>query len=253
MSHRPELEAAVEAILFVTPDPVPAERLLSAFDDAEREEASAALAAVAARYAADAARGVRLEEVAGGLRIVTAAECHPYLRRFFDAAGANRLSMAALETLAIVAYRQPVTAPEIQELRGKNPAAALRTLLERRMIRIAGRKEVVGRPFEYVTTREFLMHFGLRGLEDLPPLEEFEETFGTAGEPGLALESPISRGHGAIGLVSTLEAETALGSSVFGVHEHPDGESGGAAGETPAVAGETAAGGAAETPDEEDA
>lgn len=223
MTHRPELEAAVEAILFVTPDPVPAERLLATFDEPEREEARSALDAVVARYSAAPSRGVRLEEVAGGFRIVTAAECHPYLRRFFDASGANRLSMAALETLAIVAYRQPVTAPEIQELRGKNSTAALRTLLERRMVRITGRKEVVGRPFEYATTREFLMHFGLRALDELPPLEEFEEAFGAGEEVAPALEIPISREHGVIGLVSTREAEVALGSSAFGVHEHADG------------------------------
>ncbi|KAB2962709.1 MAG: SMC-Scp complex subunit ScpB [Thermoanaerobaculia bacterium] len=226
MSHRPELEAAVEAILFVTPDPVPAERLLEAFDESERDEARSAFDAVAARYAADAARGVRLEEVAGGFRIVTAAECHPYLRRFFDASGANRLSMAALETLAIVAYRQPVTAPEIQELRGKNSAAALRTLLDRRMVRITGRKEVVGRPFEYATTREFLMHFGLRALGELPPLEEFEEAFGSSEDGAPALGIPVSREHGVIGLVSTREAEDTLGSSSFGVHEHADGGTG---------------------------
>ncbi len=88
---------------------------------------------------------------------------------------------AALETLAIVAYRQPVTGPEIQELRGVNSAGVLRTLLERRLVRIAGRKPVVGKPFLYRTTREFLMHFGLQSLDDLPPLEEFEELVGEAG------------------------------------------------------------------------
>jgi segregation and condensation protein B len=135
--------------------------------------------------------------------------------------------MAALETLAIVAYRQPVTGPEIQELRSKNSTTALKTLLERRMIRISGRKEVVGRPFLYATTREFLMHFGLRSLAELPPLEEFEETFG--GEPSgvpaggtsaaKAAES-ISLGHETIGLVSAGEAEASLGSRAFGVHAH---------------------------------
>jgi segregation and condensation protein B len=215
MSHRAEFEAAVEAILFATTEPVSEQRLLDVFDDSEAEEARSALAAVRARYAPEENRGVRLEEVAGGLRLVTSPECHPYLRKFFDAAGANRLSMAGLETLAIVAYRQPVTGPEIQELRGKNPSAALHTLLERRMVRIAGRKEVVGRPFLYATTREFLMHFGLRSLSDLPPLEEFEEAFA-----GVDLgAAPVSQEHEAIGLVSSLEAEAALGTGEFGVHE----------------------------------
>jgi segregation and condensation protein B len=137
--------------------------------------------------------------------------------------------MAALETLAIVAYRQPVTGPEIQELRGKSPVAALKTLLDRRMIRIAGRKEVVGRPFLYATTREFLMHFGLRSLAELPPLEEFEETFGTGAEPAAA--DGASTEHAAIGLLSIEEAEAALGSSRFGVHEHGEHEPEAAAGE----------------------
>ena len=182
MSHRPEFEAALEAILFVTSEPVTEERLLAVFDESERDEASAALAVLRERYRPSEGRGVFLEEVAGGLRVVTAPEHHPYLRRFFDAAGGNKLSMAALETLAIVAYRQPITGPEIQELRGKSPAGVLKNLLERRLLRIVGRKEVVGRPFLYATTREFLMHFGLRELTDLPPLEEFEETFGSGEE-----------------------------------------------------------------------
>ena len=219
MSTRVELEAALEALLFVTAEPVSAERLLAVFDEADRSEAAAALEGLRARYQPAEGRGVVLEEVAGGLRIVTAPEYHPYLRRFFDAAGANRLSMAALETLAIVAYRQPVTAPEIQELRGKSPVAALKTLLERRMVRISGRKEVVGRPFLYATTREFLMHFGLRSLSELPPLEEFEETFG--GESGASSFEPrISDDHRAVGMVSTGEAESELGSSGFEVHSH---------------------------------
>jgi segregation and condensation protein B len=113
---------------------------------------------------------------------VTAAEYHGYLKKFFDAAGGNKLSMAAIETLAIVAYRQPVTAPEVQEMRGKQSQAVIRNLLEKRLVKISGRKEVVGRPFLYGTTREFLMHFGLKSLNELPPLEEFEETFGS--EPG---------------------------------------------------------------------
>ena len=175
MSAAKHLEAALEAVLFVTAEPVSVERLLALFDETQREEALEALASLRERYRPAEGRGVLLEEVAGGLRIVTAPENHPYLKRFFDAAGSNRLSMAALETLAIVAYRQPVTGPEVQELRGKNPATALRTLLERRLVRITGRKEVVGKPFLYGTTREFLMHFGLNHVKDLPPLEELEE------------------------------------------------------------------------------
>jgi hypothetical protein len=122
------------------------------------------------------------------VRIATRPEMAAWLRRFFDVSGGTKLSMAALETLAIIAYRQPITGPEIQELRSVSPAGVIKTLLERRLVRIAGRKEVVGKPFLYGTTREFLVHFGLNSLRDLPPLEEFEETFGqmTGGDGGFA-------------------------------------------------------------------
>lgn len=177
MTERREMEAVLEAVLFVAGEPVPRARLLGLFDEGEREEAQIALEAVVERYSG-AERGIMVDEAAGGLRLVTRPELGEWLRRFFDTGGGSKLSMAALETLAIVAYHQPVTAPEIQELRGVNPSGVLKTLLERHMIRIAGRKEVVGKPFLYCTTREFLIHFGLNNLKDLPPLEEFEETFG---------------------------------------------------------------------------
>ncbi len=178
MTERKEMEAVLEAILFVSGEPVPHQRLLAVFDEAERSAAEAALADVLARYAPAPGRGIVAEEVAGGVRLMTPPELHGWLKRFFEAAGSHKLSMAALETLAIVAYRQPITGPEVQELRGVNCAAVLKTLLERRLLRITGRKEVVGKPFVYATTREFLMRFGLKNLHELPPLEEFEETFG---------------------------------------------------------------------------
>jgi segregation and condensation protein B len=182
MTERHEMEAAIEAVLFVSSEPVPRARLLEMFEEEEREEAAAALEAVLARYAhaADGTpdRGVFVEDVGGGVRIATRPEMSGWLRRVFDVSSGTKLSMAALETLAIIAYRQPITGPEIQELRSVNPTGVLKTLLERRLVRIAGRKEVVGKPFLYGTTKEFLVHFGLNSLRDLPPLEEFEETFG---------------------------------------------------------------------------
>lgn len=177
-----EMAAAFEAILFTATEPVPRERLLALFEPGEQESAAAALAEVVARFEEGGGRGVMIEEVAGGLRLVTRPELHGWLRRFYEAAGAAKLSVAALETLAIVAYRQPVTGPEIQDLRGVSPVGVLKTLLDRRLLRIAGRKPVVGKPFLYATTREFLVHFGLASLGDLPPLEEFEETFGEGAE-----------------------------------------------------------------------
>lgn len=178
MTDRQEMEAVLEAILFVSTDPVPRGKLLEVFDEGERGEAQAALEALLERYREQPERGVIADEVAGGVRLVTRPDLHGYLRRFFEISGTNKLSMAALETLAIIAYRQPITGPEIQELRGVSPSGVIKTLLERHLVRVAGRKEVVGKPFLYATTREFLMHFGLKSLKELPPLEQFEEIFG---------------------------------------------------------------------------
>ena len=183
MSRKTEMEAVIEAILFASPEPVPRARLVDLFDEKNREAVGEALDQVVSRLEVESeSRGIRVEEVAGGLRIVTRPELHGHLRSYFDLSGQNRLSMAALETLAIVAYRQPITGPEIQDLRGVNSSGVLKTLLDRRLIKISGRKQVVGKPFIYRTTREFLMHFGLKRLDDLPPLEEFEESFGSLGE-----------------------------------------------------------------------
>jgi segregation and condensation protein B len=186
MTERSEMEAALEAILFVSSEPVSRTKLMELFEEGEREQAAEALEAVLARYSGDEGRGVLVEDVAGGVRLATRPEVVGWLRRFFDVSGGNKLSMAALETLAIIAYRQPMTGPEIQELRGVSAVGVLKTLLERRLVRIVGRKEVVGKPFLYGTTREFLVHFGLNSLKDLPPLEEFEETFGSGDASAVA-------------------------------------------------------------------
>lgn len=178
MTTRADMEAVIEAVLFVANDPVSRERLAGIFGEAEADEARQAVESVVQRFQERSESGILIDEVAGGLRLVSRPDLHDYLRKFFEVSSANKLSMPALETLAIVAYRQPVTAPEIQELRSVNSSGVLKTLLERRLVRIAGRKEVVGKPFLYATTREFLLHFGLRSLKELPPLEQFEELFG---------------------------------------------------------------------------
>lgn len=189
MTERAQMEAVFESILFVASQPVQRQKMLEVFEEKEAEEAAAALDSVLDRYRGDQGRGVFVEEVAGGVRIVTRPELHGYLRRFFEITGRSKLSMAALETLAIVAYRQPITGPEVQELRGVQPSGVLKTLLDRRLIKISGRRQVVGKPFTYRTTREFLMHFGLQELKDLPPLEEFEETFGAEQELQMSLDT----------------------------------------------------------------
>ena len=124
MTDPREIEAAIEAALFVTSQPIRREKILEMFGSRDREAALGALEHVLERYQVQANRGVVVEEVASGLRLVTRPELHDYLRKLFEIAGQNRLSMAALETLAIVAYRQPITGPEIQELRSVSPSGA---------------------------------------------------------------------------------------------------------------------------------
>lgn len=174
-TSREQMEAAIEAILFVSSEPVRTARLFDLFADDEPGTVEEALESVLSRYREECqAKGVMVDSAAGGVRLVTRPDLHAYLRKFFQVTGRTKLSTAALETLAIVAYRQPITAPEIQELRGVNSTGVLKTLLDHRLIRITGRKEVVGKPFLYCTAKEFLLRFGLERLQDLPPLEELE-------------------------------------------------------------------------------
>jgi segregation and condensation protein B len=168
-----KIRDAVEAILFSSPRPV-SERDLADVLDATPEAVAEALAGLAAE--ADVPqRGVRLEQVAGGWRYVTRPEFDSLLRKYHDVTERSRLSLAALETLAIIAYRQPITLPEVQEIRGVNSSSVLKTLFEKKLITTAGKKPVVGTPFLYRTTSDFLVRFGLNELEELPKPEEIEE------------------------------------------------------------------------------
>jgi len=160
----------VEALLFASDIPLEAERLREVLDLADADEARALVEELRARYAA-ADRALAIVEVGGGYRMVTRSEIAPWLLRLARSRTRARLSRPAVETLAIVAYRQPVSRPEVDAVRGVNSDAVLDNLLERRLIRIGGRKEAPGRPFLYETTREFLVAFGLRDLGDLPKVE----------------------------------------------------------------------------------
>lgn len=167
------LNAAVEAILLTASGPVVVPVLVEALDDAEVNAASVEETLGALAEAWDRPdSGLRLEKVAGGWRCVTPAALDSVLRSFHGIAARQRLSQAALEVLAIVAHRQPVTLPEINFIRGANSASVVRTLLDRKLLRLAGRKKVVGKPFLYRTSKEFLVHFGLERPEDLPDPEE---------------------------------------------------------------------------------
>jgi len=174
-----ELRAALEAILFISTEPVKLDDLVDAFSDEGREAVVAQLDEIKKDFD-EHVGGFVFEQTAGGWRFATRAEHDPILKKYFAKKGENRLTLAALETLAIIGYRQPVTAPEISDIRGVNSTSSIRTLLERRMIRVAGRKNVVGSPFLYRTTKEFLVHFGLNDIRDLPRLEEFGDLIGEA-------------------------------------------------------------------------
>jgi len=177
MSMEPtELRAALEAILFLSSDPVRVDDLSESLE--ETKEAVSAQLEEIKRVLDEHLGGFALEQAAGGWRLTTRADHDAVLKKYFAKKGENRLSLAALETLAIVAYRQPITAPEVSDIRGVNVTGVIRTLLERRMIRVAGRKNVVGSPFLYRTTKDFLVHFGLNDIRDLPRLEEFGDLIG---------------------------------------------------------------------------
>ena len=171
-----ELKAIVEALIFASPEPVTIKTLIKLLDSEPKEEVVAAVEALKKEY--DRPGGLQMVEVAGGYQIVTRPELHEWVRRLFHERTTQKLSVAALETLAVVAYKQPVTGPEIADIRGVNTAGVLGTLLERKLVKIVGRKQVVGRPFLYGTTREFLERFGLNDLSDLPKVEDMSELLG---------------------------------------------------------------------------
>lgn len=169
-----ELKAILEAVLFVSPEPVPVARLMSILGTVSKAEVVQALEILAHDLDQDG-RGIQLVQVAGGYRLVTKQEYGPWLKRMDKAKAAQKLSRSALESLAIIAYKQPLVRSEIEEIRGVETSGVLRTLCERKLVRIVGRKDVPGRPIMYGTTKFFLEHFGLQDLSQLPPLREFKE------------------------------------------------------------------------------
>ncbi len=169
-----EVKGAIEAVIYAADEPVSLDQIATAVG-AEKTELRPALEELVASYAGDE-RGMEIRKVAGGYKFYTKAQHHEVVRRFIKALRPPlRLTMPALETLAVISYKQPVTGPEIQEIRGVNCAGVLQTLLEKRLITTAGRKQVIGRPILYRTSKEFLMRFGLSDLDELPSLKEFEQ------------------------------------------------------------------------------
>lgn len=171
-----ELKPIVEALIFASPEPLTPKALYKLLESEPKEDVNEAIEALRRDY--NRPGGLQLVEVAGGYQIVTKPELHEWVRRLFQERSAQRLSVQALETLAVIAYKQPVTALEVSEIRGVNTSGVLGTLIDRRLVKVAGRKRVVGRPFLYATTREFLIRFGLKDLTDLPKIEEMAEALG---------------------------------------------------------------------------
>jgi len=184
---RDALQAQLEAIIYVSEDPVTLGQLEKVLPEVAREELRAALEELVASGRSPA-RGLEIRQVAGGYRMYTKTEHHEAVRKFVRSQKPPlRLSLPALETLAIIAYKQPATLPEIKAIRGVDPASALATLLEKGLVVTAGRKAVVGRPILYRTSKEFLLRFGLKDVNELPTLEEFEELArASLGEPEAA-------------------------------------------------------------------
>jgi segregation and condensation protein B len=186
-----ELKSALEAIIYAADEPATIEQLAAALAE-EKHVVRAALDELVGSYGSDE-RGIEIRAVGGGYRVYTKPQHHEVVRRFIKSLRPPlRLTMPALETLAVIAYKQPVTQPEIQEIRGVNCAGVIQTLLERRLITTAGRKHVIGRPILYRTSKDFLMRFGLSDVDELPSLKEFEalarEALGT--EDGVANVAP---------------------------------------------------------------
>jgi segregation and condensation protein B len=171
------LKPIVEALIFASPDPLTPKNLYKLLDGEPKEDIDAALAALRTDY--ERPGGLQIVEVAGGFQIVTRPDLNEWVRKLFHERTSQKLSLQALETLAVIAYKQPITAPEIAEIRGvTSSGSVLSTLVERKLIKTVGRKQVVGRPFMYATTREFLERFGLNDLSDLPKVEEMSDALG---------------------------------------------------------------------------
>lgn len=168
-----EIVSIVEALIFVADEPITVKNLADVLEE-DRETVEAAVEELKQEYE-EREGGLQLREIAGGWQISTRTEYHEEIRRYLKTRPTAKLSLAALETLAVIAYKQPVTVPEILEIRGVQSASAIKTLLDKKLIVAKGRKETVGRPMQYGTSKDFLIQFGLKDLSELPSIEDFED------------------------------------------------------------------------------
>jgi segregation and condensation protein B len=168
-----EIVSMVEALVFVSDEPITVKTLSEVLEE-DKETIEAAVEELKEEYDSREG-GLQLREIAGGWQISTRTEYHEEIRKFLKTRPSAKLSLAALETLAVIAYKQPVTVPEILEIRGVQSASAIKTLLDKKLITAKGRKETVGRPMMYGTSKDFLLQFGLKDLSELPSIEDFED------------------------------------------------------------------------------
>jgi segregation and condensation protein B len=168
------IKSAIEALLFSSEKPLTLQQLKGALDDLGLEQLRQELEGLKAEYESSN-RGVRIAEIAGGYQMITASTFAPFLKKLYKERRMERLSKPALETLAIIAYKQPLTKLDIEALRGVNVDGVISSLLDKNMIRIAGRKKAPGRPLVFGTTRQFMEYFGLKSLDELPKMEDFAQ------------------------------------------------------------------------------
>jgi segregation and condensation protein B len=168
-----EIVSIIEALIFVADEPLTPKTIADVLEE-DRETVEAAVEELKQEYD-ERESGLQIREIAGGWQISTRTEFHEEIRKFLKTRPSAKLSLAALETLAVIAYKQPVTVPEILEIRGVQSASAIKTLLDKRLIVAKGRKETVGRPMQYGTSKDFLIQFGLKDLSELPSIEDFED------------------------------------------------------------------------------
>jgi segregation and condensation protein B len=212
-----ERKAALEAIIYAADEPATIDQLAAALGE-EKLAVQSALDELIAGYAVEE-RGIEIRAVAGGYKMYTKPQHHDVVRRFIKSLRPPlRLSMPALETLAVIAYKQPVTAPEISDIRGVNTSGVISTLLDKKLITTAGRKEVMGRPILYKTSKEFLMRFGLSDLDELPSLKEFE----ALAREALGTDEGIAHGDVTEEQVAELhpEVDAAHAAEAMGEHAH---------------------------------
>ncbi len=214
------LKSQIEAIIYAAEEPVTVDEMVAVLKDtgaspeADPAEFRARVRAALEELAADydsSQRGMEVRQVAGGYRMSTRPEHHEVVRAFVkNLKSPVRLSLPALETLSVIAYKQPVTVPEISEIRGVDTSGVIATLLDRKLITTAGRKAVIGRPILYRTTKEFLLRFGLKDVSELPSLKEFEEVAGAQGD---LFATPAGAVPDATGVPDAPETEPAAASS----------------------------------------